>query len=179
MSQRKPSADRAQAASFGRRLRAARREISQAELAEKAGLSRSAIANYELGRSFPANDVVTKIADALCIDESTLVAEPEVEDWELELKSQFPTEGMSDDEMALVRLLRCAPDELVLNTVNQLVAYIETEQDALRFMEPQQSAKDLARLYTIQKKGRDSWQVGAPASVVTKIARFLVGDEQR
>ena len=112
MSQRKSSAQLADARAFGRRLRELRGAKSQGELAELSGLTRSAIANYELGRSLPGQDVVAKLASALGIGPEEFRAEPTVEDWEEQFKAMGPTDSVSDDEMAFVRLLRCAPPEL-------------------------------------------------------------------
>lgn len=59
---------------FGERLRARREElhISRAELAERLGVSRSAIGNYETGVSFPKEDVLLRLFDALNVDPNYL-----------------------------------------------------------------------------------------------------------
>lgn len=46
------------------RAERARRKLSQKDLAEKAGISRASIANYELGTSEPGINALKAIADA-------------------------------------------------------------------------------------------------------------------
>lgn len=60
--------------SFGDRLRNRREElgISRAELAEKLGVSRSAIGNYETGISFPKEDVMLRLFDCLRVEPNYL-----------------------------------------------------------------------------------------------------------
>jgi len=52
---------------FDSNLRAerARRDLTQQELATKAGLSKLSILNYESGRSKPGTKALTSLADAL------------------------------------------------------------------------------------------------------------------
>lgn len=49
---------------FGEKLKRLRKEknFSQIDLADKVGVTRSSIANYETGRNYPANDILTKFA---------------------------------------------------------------------------------------------------------------------
>lgn len=49
---------------FGEKLKRLRKEknLSQIDLADKVGVTRSSIANYETGRNYPANDILTKFA---------------------------------------------------------------------------------------------------------------------
>ena len=60
--------------SFGERLRCRREElgISRAELAERLGVSRSAIGNYETGVSAPKEEVLLQLFDALGVDPNYL-----------------------------------------------------------------------------------------------------------
>lgn len=175
MSQRKSSAQLADARAFGRRLRELRGSRSQGELAELSGLTRSAIANYELGRSLPGQSVQTKLADALGIGLEALKAEPTVEDWEEQFRSTRPIDSVSDDEMAFIRLLRCAPPEDAITFVKQLIDYFEAADDAFQFVDSEQAARDLARLYKAYRGKR--FQHGMSAYSVRKVARFLAGEE--
>lgn len=140
-----------------------------------AGLTRSAVANYELGRSLPAEHVKRDLAKALGIDESAFKVEPTVEDFELQLRSYGPVEGLSDDEMAFIRLLRCAPPEDAIAFVKRLIDYFESVDDAFRFVDSEQAAKDLAKLYKAYRARR--FQVGISPYSVTKVARFLAGED--
>jgi len=60
--------------SFGERLRRRREElgISRAELADRLGVSRSAIGNYETGVSAPKEEVLLRLFDALQVDPNYL-----------------------------------------------------------------------------------------------------------
>lgn len=59
--------DHVRAAYFGRRIVAIRRErgLIQADLARAAGISRSSLCDFELGRSLPSADLLEQLADAL------------------------------------------------------------------------------------------------------------------
>lgn len=176
MSQRKSSVQMAQARAFGRRLRELRGSKSQGELAELSGLTRSAIANYELGRSMPGQGTIISLANALGVGTEALKIEPTIEDWEEQLNTLVPSEGVSDDEMALIRLLRCAPPSDAITFVKQLIDYFEATDDAFHFVDSEQAAKDLARLYRAYKGQR--FQHGMSAHSVKKVARFLAGEER-
>lgn len=60
--------------SFGDRLRYRREELnmSRAELADKLGVSRSAVGNYETGISAPKEEILLQIFDALHVDPNYL-----------------------------------------------------------------------------------------------------------
>ena len=60
--------------SFGEQLRKRREElgISRAELADRLGVSRSAIGNYETGVSAPKEEVLLRLFDALGVDPNYL-----------------------------------------------------------------------------------------------------------
>ena len=60
--------------SFGEQLRKRREELgmSRDTLAEKLGVSRSAIGNYETGVSTPKEDVLLRLFDALQVDPNYL-----------------------------------------------------------------------------------------------------------
>lgn len=177
MTQRKSSWDRAEARAFGKLLRGLRGRRTQAELAKGAGLTRSAIANYELGRSKPTEATVEALASALQVEPAALFPEPTADDFVEAIKIDFPPDGgLSADELAFIRLLRCAPDDLIVSTARHLVEYIESDKKAFRFLDEAQSAADLARLYRTVKHGE--WQAGASSESVLKIARYLSGDDE-
>lgn len=60
--------------SFGEQMRRRREElnISRAELAERLGVSRSAVSNYELGLSAPKEDVLLRLFNVLRVDPNYL-----------------------------------------------------------------------------------------------------------
>ena len=84
--------------SFGEQLRRRREElgISRAELAEKLGVSRSAIGNYETGVSAPKEEVLLQLFDALQVDPNYLYRDS--------FRAQEP--GVSEEELRLVKKYR-------------------------------------------------------------------------
>lgn len=84
--------------SFGEQLRRRREElgISRAELAEKLGVSRSAIGNYETGVSAPKEEVLLQLFDALQVDPNYLYRDS--------FRAQAP--GVSEEELRLVKKYR-------------------------------------------------------------------------
>lgn len=64
---------------FPERLRAARelRQLSQSELAERAGLQPSAISHFEGGRRAPSFDNIKRLADALTVTTDYLLGRVE------------------------------------------------------------------------------------------------------
>ena len=89
--------------SFGERLRLRREEIgmSRAELAEKLGVSRSAIGNYETGVSAPKEEVLLRLFDALQVDPNYLyrdsfrVRTPDFSEEELGLLQRYRQLGLT------------------------------------------------------------------------------------
>ena len=75
MSPRERSRDQAIAASFGRRVRAARQAagLSQEALAEAAGLHPTFISNVERGYRVPSVPTLLRLANGLKIDPGDLV----------------------------------------------------------------------------------------------------------
>jgi transcriptional regulator with XRE-family HTH domain len=75
MSRRDDPDHNTRARTFGENLREARRAagLSQEELAERAGVDRSAISDYERGRREPNLSTIVKLASALEISTETLV----------------------------------------------------------------------------------------------------------
>ena len=117
--------------SFGEQLRKRREElgISRAELADRLGVSRSAIGNYETGVSAPKEEVLLRLFDALGVDPNYLY------------RDAYRANGgiRSDEEQALLESYR----RLSLagrQTVHTMVRALEGMQQELRIqgdsMEP-------------------------------------------
>ena len=113
--------------SFGERLKARRGELklSRGELAERLGVSASAVSNYENGLSFPKEEVMLRLFDSLETEPNTL------------FQDSFRSGGgaMSGPEQMLLRQYRSLSPlgrETVRSVVEALCAYRrnETGEDA-------------------------------------------------
>ena len=113
--------------SFGERLKARRGELklSRGELAERLGVSASAVSNYENGLSFPKEEVMLRLVDSLETEPNTL------------FQDSFRSSGgaMSGPEQMLLRQYRSLSPlgrETVRSVVEALCAYRrnETGEDA-------------------------------------------------
>ena len=70
------------------------RKYTQAELAEKVGVSTRAIQNYEAGTRIPKKDTIAKIADALSVDEKAFISDEDY--FVIEAKEQYGSKGKAD-----------------------------------------------------------------------------------
>lgn len=84
---------------LGRKVRILResREWSQAELAQKAGVTKSAISTYELGIRTPSADVVCAFAKAFGVSSDYLLGIAE--------RRTVDVEGLSERDEAVIREL--------------------------------------------------------------------------
>lgn len=91
--------------SLGQKVRRLResREWSQADLARKAGVTKSAISTYELGLRTPSADVVCSFAKAFGVSADYLLGIAE--------RRSVDIEGLSERDEALVRELVLALKE--------------------------------------------------------------------
>jgi transcriptional regulator with XRE-family HTH domain len=102
---------------IGARIRAARlvNGMTQDQLAVKVGVSRSAVAQWETGRTGQITGNLSRIAQALEVNvEHLMYAEDK----------RAPTEARLGDELALLRLYReCEPEDrqILLRTARRLV----------------------------------------------------------
>ena len=112
--------------SFGEQLRKRREElhISRSELADRLGVSRSAIGNYETGISTPKEEVLLQIFDALQIDPNYLYS-----------GSFRHTFTCSDEERGLVEKYRCLPLS-ARQTVGTLVEALGNFREELEGQRP-------------------------------------------
>ena len=113
---------------FGQRLRQRREALglSRDELAERLGISRSAIGNYETGVSFPKEEVMLRLFDSLRIDPNYLFQD----------SFSAPESGLNHAERTLLEKYRSLPlvgRRTVQSVVGALCAYrdeLEQEQPA-------------------------------------------------
>jgi transcriptional regulator with XRE-family HTH domain len=101
---------------IGRRIRDARRErgMTQDQLAERIGVSRSAVAQWETGRAGQVTGNLSRIAAALDLNVEYLMFGSD---------KHAPGEVRQGDELALVRLYReCDPEDrqILLRTARRL-----------------------------------------------------------
>jgi transcriptional regulator with XRE-family HTH domain len=170
MTQRKSSEERASSRAIGRRIRALRGESSQLDFAAAFGLTRAALANYELGRSRPPKELLEKIKERTGLDIDT---GPELQDFEDELRG-FGGDGarLTEDEWAVVRILRVTLPEDARRVVKELVSCIERHQASVQLADAQFVAMDLARLYVIAG-GHADYLRGVSGENLVQIARAL------
>ena len=101
-------------AAIGARIKAARERagLTQASLAERVGVTRSAVAQWETGRSGQVGGNLTQIASVLGIGvEYLLLGSTPGLVW----SEMAGPDGMTGDELALLRLYReCPPEDRTL-----------------------------------------------------------------
>lgn len=116
---------------FGERLRARRAELdmSRAELAALLGVSPSAVGNYEIGISFPKEEIMLRLFDCLETDPNTLFQD----------SFQYKKQPLSHKEQQLVdryRGLSPLGRETVQTMVEALCAYRDETEKVQAPQEP-------------------------------------------
>jgi transcriptional regulator with XRE-family HTH domain len=104
---------------IGARIRVARREhgLTQDELADRVGVSRSAVAQWETGRTGQVTGNLSRIADALQVNVEFLMVGDD---------KRAAAEAHQGDELALLRLYReCEPEDrqMLLRTARRLARH--------------------------------------------------------
>lgn len=104
---------------IGTRIRAARRDhgLTQDELADKVGVSRSAVAQWETGRTGQLTGNLSRIAGALDVNVEYLMYGHD---------KRAAGEARQGDELALLRLYReCDPEDrqMLLRTARRLARH--------------------------------------------------------
>lgn len=96
------------------------KNMTQAELGKKVGVSRTAISSWEVNRTEPSLDDLDKLAESLGCLKSDLIGSDEVP-----VDYHFL---INDDEKALIELYRSSPDEIKDFLVRYLNAYHQLKQ---------------------------------------------------
>jgi transcriptional regulator with XRE-family HTH domain len=104
---------------IGTRIRATRRErgLTQGELADQVGVSRSAVAQWETGRTGQVTGNLSRIAAALGVNVEYLMVGDD---------KHAAGEARGGDELALLRLYReCDPEDrqMLLRTARRLARH--------------------------------------------------------
>ncbi|WP_267139106.1 helix-turn-helix domain-containing protein [Anianabacter salinae] len=118
---------------MGRRIRALRGNRTQADFAELVGVTRSALANYETGRTVPSRFVVMKMASALGVAPSAISAgqTDSFEELALILGAKSAINGMNDltnDEKAVIRCLRACEGEIIKNIAKEILKALQEKK---------------------------------------------------
>lgn len=111
---------------IGKRIRALRDSETQAKFAEKIGVTRSALANYETGRTIPNDLVVLRIANATGVNASSITSGEaySFDDLAALIGAKQDTASvadLTDHERAIVRVLRVCKSETVLEVVTAIL----------------------------------------------------------
>ncbi len=110
------------------RIRQLRGRMTQQEFSDKVGVSRSALANYETGRSAPNIAVLRDMAKAMDVPETFLTMADELEVESDTRLFGIIADNISDvtsDELTIVRLLRLVDDQSILRLVKLLIFELE------------------------------------------------------
>lgn len=128
------------------------------------GLTRSALASYELGRTRPPNELLDRIKTRTGVDLDT---GPEPEDYEADLHAIVGDgSNLTDDEWALVRVLRLVLLQDARAVASVLVKSIEDRGAGLQLADPKTVALDLARLYAVTSGQREYFRGVSGENVV-------------
>ncbi len=173
MTQRKSSEEKVLDKAIGRRLRSSRGLVSQGAFAARVGVTRAALANYELGRSRPPEEFLERVSEATGIPKDEFVAAPELPDFEAGLRS-LVGDGwqLTADEWALVRLLRVSDPDTVQQVVQALWRGFDQDNIGLQLADPERVVMDLYRLYSI-KEGQADFQRGISGESAVQLVRKL------
>lgn len=102
------------------------RGLTQAELAEKLGVSARAVQNYEAGTRTPKRDTIAKIAEILGVDESALATDEEF--FVIEANEKYGSKG------------KAAAQKLIENAIALFAGGDISEEDKANVMDALQEA---------------------------------------
>lgn len=121
------------------------RGLTQAELAEKLGVSARAVQNYEAGTRTPKRDTIAKIAEILGVDENALATDEEF--FIIEAKEKYGSKG------------KAAAQRLIESATALFAGGDISEEDKANVMEALQEAyweaKIINKKYTPKKYLKD------------------------
>ena len=143
---------------IGKRIRALRGDDTQANFAKKIGVTRSALANYETGRTVPNDMVILKIANVTGVDPSSINSGEAYtfDDLAALLGAKHNVSGMGDltqDERAVIRLLRVCDQQAVLEVVGAILEGLRSERIDLSIIDAANFESDYVLLAKIKADG--------------------------
>ena len=141
---------------IARRIRFLRGKQTQEEFSARVGISRSALANYETGRSIPNEFAIAQIVQKTGVSEGYF-NDPSLPD-EGDLASVVGglIEGRpdwTDEEEAIVRVLRVCPKPTVLLVINTLLKSVATQELTTMLGNITTLEEDIEHLVLIQQRG--------------------------
>jgi transcriptional regulator with XRE-family HTH domain len=163
---------------IARRLRFVRGDATQEEFAKRVGVSRSAIANYETGRSIPDDFTLARIVESLGFPSDYFASnyDPLIEK-SLAGAVGAAIEGIPDwteDEATLVRILRLC-DQSTIADVIKVVAEGAARQEFLVTISTIYTVnEDLQRLFDLGE-GKRPFQKGSLATYPEGSALHSIG----
>lgn len=152
---------------IARRLRFLRGEATQEEFAKRVGISRSAIANYETGRSIPDDFTLGRIAEntGFPIDYFSSQYDPSVENSLAGAVGDL-IGGISDwteDEATLVRILRLCDQPTIAEVLRAVAAGAARQEFVVTISTIYTVTEDIQRLFDLGA-GKRPFQKGSVAT---------------
>lgn len=141
---------------LGARLRSLRGEESQEAFSRRVGITRSALANYETGRTRPKPSVLRQICQKAGVPEKFLLTGEVTEFDELAAalgayKEAGTLPGLTEDEKAIIRVLRLCSTRTSLAVVNAMISALEQQDFDKRLADLLTIEGDIKRLYLIKE----------------------------
>jgi transcriptional regulator with XRE-family HTH domain len=143
---------------LGQRLKVLRGVLSQEAFAERIGVSRAALANYETGRTKPGREVLKKVSEVSGVPLEHLETGAPVSPSELAAALGFTPGGpdtITDHELALVRLLRLCRPSTILEVAKAIQTGIVENDEPKGLADPLTVVHDLKQLVTIIEREGD------------------------
>mgnify|MGYP005853738515 CR=1 FL=1 len=167
---------------IGERLRRLRGEESQEAFSRRVGITRSALANYETGRTKPKPSVLRQICQSLGLSESALLTGEAGSFRELaslvgahDAAAVLP--GLTDHERAIIRVLRLCPNEVVYGVVRQIISALEDGSFYRELADPLTIVDDISHLYMIAA-GQGWYDRGVTPDTLAAILDKLKGGQR-